>query len=248
MAFTKPNSNKSLLMAWLSVAVPCNTRELKGVLNCALLCRVQELVINVIRYIAWSSMRLTHAKQLEPYLDHFDAALAATWPNQKAPATAKTMTLWWSFCWSVAAVVGDDDFFDHVISNMDTAEKVVFQLTTAVQSVLGRKLFGRLFSVIQTHQCSEMATKYVQMLHGARLTMASLITFLAETTSAIVSTLDLPSVLVRRVFYCAVHRLRTDAGGEDGALRARASHLPRDQSLARSTRSHLSSRVRGRVL
>ena len=122
-----------------------------GVLNCTLLCRVhaarlkRELVINVIRHIARSSMHLTHAKQL-------DAALAATWLNQKAFGTAKTMTLWWSLYKSAAAMVVDVDLFDQVISNMDTPQKVMSQLTTAVQSVLGRKLFGDgIFSVIQSH-------------------------------------------------------------------------------------------------
>ena len=242
------NSNKSLLTTWLSIAGPCNMRELKGVLTCALLCRVhaaslqRELVINVIRYIARNSMHDTHAKQLEPYSDHFDAALAATWLSQKSSATAKTMTLWWSFHESAAAVVVDVDLFDHVISNMES------QSTTAVQSVLGRKLFGGLFSLIQSHQGSEVATKHdVQKLEGARLTMASMNTFLAETTSAIVSALDLSSLLVRRVF-TAQYRGCENQAGEDGALRARASHLPRDQSLVRSTRGHGASRVRGRSL
>ena len=70
-------------------------------------------------------MHPTHAKQLDPFFAHFDAALAATWLNQKSSATAKTMTLWWDFHKSVAAVVVDVDLFDHVISNMDTPEKVV---------------------------------------------------------------------------------------------------------------------------
>ena len=108
----------------------------------------------------------------------------------------KTMTLLWSVFESVAGVVVDLDFFDQIISNMDTPDKVVSQLTTAVQS------------------------------RGARLTMASLDTFLAETTSAIVSALGLPSLSFAAGFYCSVKRLRTEAGGEDGTLRARAPHLP----------------------
>ena len=66
--FMQQNSNKRLLTAWLSVAGPCNMRELKGDLDCALLCRVhaaslqRELVINIIRYIARNSMHFTHAK------------------------------------------------------------------------------------------------------------------------------------------------------------------------------------------
>ena len=57
-------------------------------------------------------------------------------------------------------MIVDVDIFDQVISNMDTPEKVVSRLSTAVQSLLGRKLFGVLFSVIQSHQCSEKATEY----------------------------------------------------------------------------------------
>ena len=75
-------------------------------------------------------------------------------------------------------MVVDVNFFDQVISNMDTPEKVMSHKTTALQNLLGRKLFGGLFSVIQSHQCSEKSTKYVQKLKGARLTMASLDTFL----------------------------------------------------------------------
>ena len=99
----------------------------------------------------------------------------------------------------VAAVVIDVYLFDHAISNMDAPEKVVSQVTTVVQSVLGRKMFGGLFSLIQSHQRSEVATKYVQKLKGASLSMASLNTILAATTSAIVSALDLPSLPARRV-------------------------------------------------
>ena len=45
----------------------------------------------------------------------------------------------------LTAVVVDVDIFDQVISNMDPPEKVVSQHSTAVQSLLGRKLFGGLF-------------------------------------------------------------------------------------------------------
>ena len=67
---------------WLADGLACNTRELKGVLNCALLCRVhaanlqQELVIKIMSYTARNGVHVTHAKQLEPCRDHFDAPVA----------------------------------------------------------------------------------------------------------------------------------------------------------------------------
>ena len=76
--------------------------------------------------------------------------------------------------------------------------------------------------MIQSHNCLEMATMCVQKVKGASLTMASLNTFLAETMSAIVLKLE----------------------SEDGARRARASHILRDQSLARATSAHGASRAR----
>ena len=61
MAFMEQKPNKSSLTGWLSILGPCNSRELKSVLNCALLRRAHaanlqwELVINVMRYIARNS-------------------------------------------------------------------------------------------------------------------------------------------------------------------------------------------------
>ena len=72
----------SFSRVWLADGLACKTRELKGVLTCALLCRVhaaslqRELVIKVMWYTARNGVHVTHAKQLEPYRDHFDAAVA----------------------------------------------------------------------------------------------------------------------------------------------------------------------------
>ena len=61
------------------------------------------------------------------------------------------MTLW-GLHKSVVVVVVDVDILDQATCNMDRPEKVVSQLSNAVQSLFDRKLFGELLSVIHFHQ------------------------------------------------------------------------------------------------
>ena len=154
--------SKTLFNSLLEVSGACNTRDLKGVLICALLCPCtcrqlglqRELVINVLRHTARNSLHLTPRKEAGPLRRCFGRLVA----DSEDLRHCETMT----------SVVAGVDIFDMSSPTWTRREGGVFALDRGTEPVASEADRWALLCD-PVSPVLEDATKYGQKLKGARL-------------------------------------------------------------------------------